>query len=43
MGPRVIHSAGFSALGYFAFETARLSILNQYLKHKELHDLEVAP
>uniref|UniRef100_A0A5B7BGP0 Mitochondrial substrate carrier family protein n=1 Tax=Davidia involucrata TaxID=16924 RepID=A0A5B7BGP0_DAVIN len=35
MGPRVLHSACFSALGYFAFETARLTILHQYLKHKE--------
>ncbi|OWM90764.1 protein MITOFERRINLIKE 1, chloroplastic [Punica granatum] len=35
MGPRVVHSACFSALGYFAFETARLSILHQYLKRKE--------
>lgn len=35
MGPRVLHSACFSALGYFAFETARLSILDQYLKRKE--------
>ncbi|KAE8719526.1 Protein MITOFERRINLIKE 1 [Hibiscus syriacus] len=35
MGPRVVHSACFSALGYFAFETARLAILDQYLKHRE--------
>ncbi|KAG9134993.1 hypothetical protein Leryth_023093, partial [Lithospermum erythrorhizon] len=26
MGPRVLHSACFSAIGYFAFETARLTI-----------------
>ncbi|XP_009620785.1 protein MITOFERRINLIKE 1, chloroplastic [Nicotiana tomentosiformis] len=39
MGPRVLHSACFSALGYFAFETARLTILDQYLKHKELESL----
>ncbi|KAK4352551.1 hypothetical protein RND71_028069 [Anisodus tanguticus] len=39
MGPRVLHSACFSALGYFAFETARLTILDQYLKHKELENL----
>lgn len=32
MGPRVVHSACFSAIGYFAFETARLTILNEYLK-----------
>ncbi|KAL4284235.1 hypothetical protein GQ457_16G021300 [Hibiscus cannabinus] len=43
MGPRVVHSACFSALGYFAFETARLAILDQYLKHKELSKVEVAP
>ncbi|KDP43023.1 hypothetical protein JCGZ_25209 [Jatropha curcas] len=43
MGPRVVHSACFSALGYFAFETARLTILHQYLKHKELRELDVAP
>ncbi|KAK6115063.1 hypothetical protein DH2020_007332 [Rehmannia glutinosa] len=36
MGPRVFHSACFSAIGYFAFETARLTILNQYVKRKEL-------
>ncbi|WCJ43397.1 Mitochondrial substrate carrier family protein [Euphorbia peplus] len=40
MGPRVLHSACFSALGYFAFETARLAILNQYLHHKD-KDLDV--
>ncbi|KAL5560377.1 hypothetical protein UlMin_036588 [Ulmus minor] len=39
MGPRVLHSACFSALGYFAFETARLAILHQYVKQKELQDL----
>ncbi|KAL2921797.1 Protein MITOFERRINLIKE 1 chloroplastic [Bienertia sinuspersici] len=33
MGARVVHSACFSAIGYFAFETARLAILDQYLKH----------
>ncbi|KAJ6681523.1 PROTEIN MITOFERRINLIKE 1 CHLOROPLASTIC [Salix koriyanagi] len=43
MGPRVVHSACFSALGYFAFETARLTILHRYLRHKELHELDVAP
>ncbi|XP_022768011.1 protein MITOFERRINLIKE 1, chloroplastic [Durio zibethinus] len=44
MGPRVVHSACFSALGYFAFETARLTILHQYLKHKEkeLSEINVA-
>lgn len=35
MGPRVVHSACFSAIGYFAFETARLAIMEQYLKHKD--------
>ncbi|EOA12759.1 hypothetical protein CARUB_v10028488mg [Capsella rubella] len=35
MGPRVLHSACFSAIGYFAFETARLTVLNEYLKRKE--------
>ncbi|KAK8305624.1 hypothetical protein V6Z11_D03G074600 [Gossypium hirsutum] len=45
LGPRVVHSACFSALGYFAFETARLAILHQYLKHKEkeLSKISVAP
>ncbi|KAL1533482.1 Protein MITOFERRINLIKE 1, chloroplastic [Salvia divinorum] len=36
MGPRVFYSACFSAIGYFAFETARLTILNEYLRRKEL-------
>lgn len=35
MGPRVLHSACFSAIGYFAFETARLTILHEYLRRKE--------
>ena len=43
MGPRVVHSACFSALGYFAFETAKMAILHQYLKRKELCELNVAP
>ncbi|KAJ9146154.1 hypothetical protein P3X46_028458 [Hevea brasiliensis] len=43
MGPRVVHSACFSALGYFAFETARLTILHQYLKHKGFSEMDVAP
>ncbi|CAN1130274.1 Protein MITOFERRINLIKE 1, chloroplastic [Linum perenne] len=42
MGPRVLHSACFSAIGYFAFETARLELLNRYLKHKELLELDDA-
>ena len=40
MGPRVVHSACFSALGYFAFETARLAVLQQYLKRKDFSALE---
>lgn len=36
MGPRVFYSACFSAIGYFAFETARLTILDQYLRRKEV-------
>lgn len=43
MGPRVVHSACFSALGYFAFETARLTILHQYLKQKELQTAALDP
>ncbi|KAE9592540.1 hypothetical protein Lal_00028573 [Lupinus albus] len=42
MGPRVLHSACFSALGYFAFETARLSILHEYLRQKELSEVSVS-
>ncbi|KAJ9675217.1 hypothetical protein PVL29_024245 [Vitis rotundifolia] len=42
MGPRVVHSACFSALGYFAFETAKMAILHQYLKRKELCEMNVA-
>lgn len=42
MGPRVLYSACFSAIGYFAFETARLTILNQYVKHKESGEISVA-
>lgn len=32
IGPRVLHSACFAALGYFAFETARMAILNRYIE-----------
>ncbi|XP_010247259.1 PREDICTED: protein MITOFERRINLIKE 1, chloroplastic [Nelumbo nucifera] len=39
MGPRVLHSACFAALGYFAFETARLILLNQYLNRKESYEM----
>ncbi|KAK9069673.1 hypothetical protein SSX86_011577 [Deinandra increscens subsp. villosa] len=42
MGPRVVHSACFSAIGYFAFETARLTILQEYLRRKELQDTHLA-
>ncbi|KAL3840106.1 hypothetical protein ACJIZ3_024697 [Penstemon smallii] len=41
MGPRVFYSALFSAIGYFAFETARLTILNEHLKRKELENVEL--
>uniref|UniRef100_A0A1J3E068 Protein MITOFERRINLIKE 1, chloroplastic n=1 Tax=Noccaea caerulescens TaxID=107243 RepID=A0A1J3E068_NOCCA len=41
MGPRVVHSACFSAIGYFAFETARLTILNEYLKRKQVSEATV--
>lgn len=42
MGPRVTHSACFSAIGYFAFEMARLTIMHEYLRRKELHDIALA-
>jgi solute carrier family 25 S-adenosylmethionine transporter 26 len=32
VGPRVLHSACFAAIGYCAFETARLAILQLYLE-----------
>lgn len=44
MGPRVLYSACFSAIGYFAFETAKVSILNQYIIHKEISsEISAAP
>ncbi|KAB1202374.1 Protein MITOFERRINLIKE 1, chloroplastic [Morella rubra] len=43
MGPRVVHSACFSALGYFAFETARLAVMQEYLKRKELCEVPDSP
>ncbi|GMH22290.1 hypothetical protein Nepgr_024133 [Nepenthes gracilis] len=43
MGPRVVHSACFSALGYFSFETARLGILHQYVQSKESRKKAFAP
>ncbi|CAM8939506.1 unnamed protein product [Rhodiola kirilowii] len=36
MGPRVLYSGCFSAIGYFAFETARLAILHRYIECKQL-------
>nr|XP_043636303.1 protein MITOFERRINLIKE 1, chloroplastic [Erigeron canadensis] len=42
MGPRVLHSACFSAIGYFAFETARLTILHHYLQRKEALEGDIA-
>ncbi|XBI22795.1 protein MITOFERRINLIKE 1, chloroplastic [Aegilops tauschii subsp. strangulata] len=35
IGPRVLHSACFAAIGYCAFETARLMILKSYLESCE--------
>ncbi|KQK11688.1 protein MITOFERRINLIKE 1, chloroplastic [Brachypodium distachyon] len=32
IGPRILHSACFAAIGYCAFETARLAILKSYLE-----------
>ncbi|GAU26400.1 hypothetical protein TSUD_278450 [Trifolium subterraneum] len=32
-----LHSACFSALGYFAFETVRIAVLNEYVKRKQLN------
>ncbi|KAL5703624.1 Protein MITOFERRINLIKE 1 [Ranunculus cassubicifolius] len=43
MGPRVLHSACFSAIGYFAFETARLTLLHQYLSKKEAEEIVAVP
>ncbi|KZV16529.1 protein MITOFERRINLIKE 1, chloroplastic [Dorcoceras hygrometricum] len=40
MGPRVFYSACFSAIGYFAFETARLTIMDRYLKRKDLEAVD---
>jgi len=42
MSPRVLHSDHFSAMGYFAFETAKIAILNEYVKRKELEDVVVS-
>lgn len=41
IGPRVLHSSCFAALGYFAFETARLTILELYLARKVSPDLSL--
>ncbi|XP_078178186.1 mitochondrial substrate carrier family protein [Carex rostrata] len=35
IGPRVLHSACFAALGYFAFETVRLAISKRYIEQRE--------
>lgn len=35
IGPRVLHSACFAAIGYCAFETARLAILQWYIQQRE--------
>ncbi|CAL9149975.1 unnamed protein product [Musa hybrid cultivar] len=35
IGPRVLHSACFAALGYFSFETARLAILHHYVHRRD--------
>ncbi|CAD6227929.1 unnamed protein product [Miscanthus lutarioriparius] len=36
IGPRVLHNACFAALGYCAFETARLAILQCYLERCQI-------
>jgi solute carrier family 25 S-adenosylmethionine transporter 26 len=38
MGPRLFYSACFSALGFFAFETARVVILRKYLEDRAATD-----
>ncbi|KAG0464570.1 hypothetical protein HPP92_018734 [Vanilla planifolia] len=40
IGPRVLHSACFAAIGYFAFETAKLAILHQYVQHRNEHAVD---
>ncbi|WOL11878.1 protein MITOFERRINLIKE 1, chloroplastic [Canna indica] len=35
IGPRVLHSACFAAIGYFSFETARLAILYHYVQRRD--------
>jgi solute carrier family 25 (mitochondrial S-adenosylmethionine transporter), member 26 len=35
IGPRVLHSACFAALGYFAFETVRVEISKRYTEQKK--------
>ncbi|KAG0450091.1 hypothetical protein HPP92_027066 [Vanilla planifolia] len=40
IGPRVLHSACFAAIGYFAFETAKLAILHQYAQHRNEHAVD---
>ncbi|XP_002970352.2 protein MITOFERRINLIKE 1, chloroplastic [Selaginella moellendorffii] len=41
MGPRLLHSACFSAIGFFAFETARFEILKRHVANKQAEMLEV--
>ncbi|GAA0156505.1 mitochondrial carrier protein [Lithospermum erythrorhizon] len=40
MGLRILQNACFSAIGFFAFETARVTILNEYLKCKQLQNVD---
>lgn len=38
----IVHSACFLAFGFFAFETARLTLLHQYLKRKQLQEANLS-
>ncbi|KAG6551858.1 hypothetical protein Mapa_006472 [Marchantia paleacea] len=40
MGPRLVHSACFSALGYFAFETARIELVKRHLAQVQAFQME---
>eukprot|EP00252_Welwitschia_mirabilis_P014694 TRINITY_DN3242_c0_g1_i1.p1 TRINITY_DN3242_c0_g1~~TRINITY_DN3242_c0_g1_i1.p1 ORF type:complete len:373 (+),score=54.55 TRINITY_DN3242_c0_g1_i1:226-1344(+) len=42
MGPRVLHSSCFAALGYFAFETARINLLKLYITRKACKTLSIS-
>jgi solute carrier family 25 (mitochondrial S-adenosylmethionine transporter), member 26 len=42
MSPDVLHSDYFYALGYFAFETVKIAILNEHVKRKEFEDAVVS-